>query len=233
MPNTSMEYLPFFGEAGHNPASLLHYSKSTTRRYAYMATEISTRATVPVSTVTAGFAGFFCEITHEPVSVPDCLACAQGGAPGCTMTPALIERIAAGVRPLHFSRSFALANGADFGISVTKLIGCPRRFRLTRQNAYYEKPGALARTQRGTARHTDLALYTGPGLKELRISWSFSYVRLDGSKVQILLTGQPDLLSLRDDGWVITDYKDTENPPRPTYTYTCRIHPEEIAGQPH
>jgi hypothetical protein len=197
-------------------------------------TAITTKvAPAPAPPVTVGFAGFLCEVTEQPVSVQDCLACAQNGAPGCPMTPALVERIAEGVRPLHFSKNFATRSGADFGISVTELIGCPRRFRLVREHAYFEKPTSMARTQRGTARHADLALYSGPGLKELRISWSFTYSHPEGQKVRVILTGQPDLLSLRSDGWLITDYKDTENPPRPTYTYTCHLHPEEIAGKPH
>jgi hypothetical protein len=198
-----------------------------------MATVISTQATVPVSTVTAGFAGFICEVTNAPVAIPDCLACAQEGAPGCPMTPALIERIAAGIRPLHFSQDHAAVNSAQFGISVTELLGCPRRFRLVREHPYYEKPTALANAQRGTARHADLALYSGPGLKELRLSWHFTYTHPDGTKVRIIMTGQPDLLSLRDGGWVITDYKDTQNPPRSTYTYTCHIHPDQVVGRPH
>ena len=197
-----------------------------------MATVISIQATVPVSTVAAGFAGFLCEISGDPVAVQDCLACAANGAPGCPMTPALVERIAEGVRPLNFSKNYATANGADFGISVTELLGCPRRFRLAREHPYYEKPTALANTQRGTARHADLALYSGPGLKELRLSWSFTYTR-ESTKVRVILTGQPDLLFLREGGWFITDYKDTQNPPRPTYTYTCHVHPDQVAGKPH
>jgi len=149
------------------------------------------------------------------------------------MTPALVERILAGIRPQDFSQRHAMASGAQFGISVTELLACPRRFRLVREYPYYEKPTAMARTQRGTARHTDLALYSGPGLKELRLSWAFSYTPPGGLKVMVVLTGQPDLLWLCDGGWVITDYKDTQNPPRPTYTYTCHVHPNVIAGHPH
>ena len=198
-----------------------------------MATTLSPQVIIPLATAQAGFAGFRCEVTGDPIAPPDCLACAQNGAPGCPMTPALVERIVSGIRPLHFSQGHADAAGAKFGVSVTELLGCPRRYRLVREYPYYELPTSLAAAQRGTARHADLALYTGPGLKELRMSWTFTYTHPNGPKIPVILTGQPDLLSLRDGGWFITDYKDTENPPRTTYTYYCKVHSDQVVGRPY
>ncbi|MGB8213551.1 MAG: hypothetical protein WCE68_08335 [Anaerolineales bacterium] len=198
-----------------------------------MATTLSPLVTIPLASAQAGFAGFICEVSGAPVTPPDCLACAQNGAPGCPMTPALVERIITGIRPLQFSQGHATALGAQFGISVTELIGCPRRFRLVREYPYHERPTSLSAAHRGTARHADLALYGGPGLKEFRLAWMFTYTHPNGAKVPVALTGQPDLLALRDGGWFITDYKDTDNPPRTTYTYTCHVHPDQVAGRPH
>jgi len=204
--------------------------------------QVSTQAPVITGQAPAapGFAGFRCEISGDRIAPQDCLACAQNGAPGCPMTPALVERIVAGIRPIHFSQGYADAAGAQFGISVTEVISCPRRFRLVRDYPYYERPTSLAAAHRGSARHSDLALYTGPGLKELRISWKFTYTPAlrgythpNGSKIPVVLTGQPDLLELRGGGWFITDYKDTENPPRITYTYTCHVHPDQVVGRPY
>ncbi len=198
-----------------------------------MATTLSLPAVVPVAVVQAGFAGFLCEVSGDPVAPSECLACAQKGAPGCPMTPALVERIILGIRPLDFSQRRAAAAGAEYGISATELIGCPRRYRLVREHAYHERPTSLAAAQRGAARHADLALYNGPGLKEHRLSWKFHYTHPGGSRIPVVLTGQPDLLTLQDDGWFITEYKDTHNPPRTTYTYTCRVHPDQVAGRPN
>lgn len=198
-----------------------------------MAATSSPGVIIPLATAQAGFVGFRCEVTGDPIAPHDCLACAQNGAPGCPMTPALVERIMADIRPLHFSQDHAAAAGAQFGISVTEVIGCPRRFRLMREYPYYARPTSLAAAQRGTARHVDLALYSGPGLKEFRISWIFTYTHPNGPKIPVVLTGQPDLVTLREDGWLITDYKDTGNPPRTTYTYTCHVHPDQVVGRPY
>ena len=41
-----------------------------------------------------GLVGFVCEVTEEPVTFDECLACAQRGAPGCPMIPSIVHNIA-------------------------------------------------------------------------------------------------------------------------------------------
>ena len=44
-----------------------------------------------------GLVGFLCEVTEEPVTFQECLACAQRGAPGCKMMPAIIHDTASSI----------------------------------------------------------------------------------------------------------------------------------------
>ena len=44
-----------------------------------------------------GLVGFLCEVTEEPVTFQECLACAQRGAPGCPMVPAIIHDTASSI----------------------------------------------------------------------------------------------------------------------------------------
>ena len=162
-----------------------------------------------------GLVGFDCEVTGEPVSFDVCLACAREGAPGCPMTPALVERIRDDIRPQDFAQRLAEEHGADIGFSVTEVIYCPRKQRLSNQYPYNEKPSSLYRMKRGSGVHADLALYSG-GIREARLHWKFLF---GGRKV--LLTGSPDLIETRPDGWYISDYKVTGNPPRRRWVYLC------------
>ena len=61
------------------------------------APKLTGQAIVPAAPAKPGFAGFRCEVSDAPIAPQDCLACAQNGAPGCPMTPALVERIVAGI----------------------------------------------------------------------------------------------------------------------------------------
>ena len=81
---------------------------------------------IPVEPTTSptGFQGFICEVTAERVTAFHCLACARKGAPGCTMTAPVVRGILSNMRP------------ADFGLTVTTLLGCARKARLKRAHPY-------------------------------------------------------------------------------------------------
>ena len=91
------------------------------------------------TTTPIGLAGFLCEVTEEPVTFQECLACAQRGAPGCPMVPAIIHDIASSIRSPEYANDFAKQAGAEVGFSATELLGCPRQYRLKKQNPYWEK----------------------------------------------------------------------------------------------
>lgn len=167
------------------------------------------------TTTQTGLIGLLCEMTEEPVSFDECLACAGRGAPGCPMLPAIIERIRDGLRPPDYAQSMARTRGADFGVSVTELIYCPRAYWLERQHPYRERPRDLYRMLRGTGVHADLAHYS-QGIREVTLTWKFQY-----QGRSILLAGSPDLIEARPQGWFITDYKVTGNPPRTRWVYLC------------
>ena len=154
-----------------------------------------------------GLVGFLCEVTEEPVTFQECLACAQRGAPGCPMVPAIIHDIASSVRSPEYANELAIKAGAEVGFSATELLGCPRQYRLKKQHPYWEKPSGMYRMTFGSGYHAALSTYTG-GIAEQTLTWKF---KLQGKSV--LLVGTPDLVELRPDGWYITDYKVTGNPP--------------------
>ena len=61
------------------------------------------------------FTGFICEVTTNPVTPTECLACARAGPlPGCPMSAPVVKGILDGLRP------------DDFGLTVTTLLGCAR-----------------------------------------------------------------------------------------------------------
>ena len=70
------------------------------------------------------FEGFICEHTGKKVDVGVCLACTRAGAPGCPMTAPVIKGIIDGILP------------DDFGLTVTSLLGCPRKERLKQEWPY-------------------------------------------------------------------------------------------------
>jgi len=181
---------------------------------------------VPLATVPSdpGFQGFLCEVTEDPISCYDCLRCAQGGAPGCPMTPAVIEAIVENRRPSNFAMSIAIEGGATFGISVTELLGCPRQHRLKQAHGWYEKPSSLTSILVGQSVHTALSGYTAANaLVESRMMWRFTYkAEAAGiSPTTVILTGQVDMAEWTADGWLISDYKFSSHPPRASYSYAC------------
>lgn len=172
---------------------------------------------VPVVMPGAGVTGFRCEVTDEPVGQAECLLCAQRGATGCAMIPAYIEQISKDQRPHDFSQQLSRKHGADFGISVTEVLYCPRKLRLKMQHGWTEKPSDFYARWAGTATHAGLEAYSGPGVAEERMIVVFDF---RGQKV--LLSGKPDLVEYAPSlGWTITDYKRTGWPPRQSYSYAC------------
>ncbi|MCF6278378.1 MAG: hypothetical protein L3J16_06490, partial [Anaerolineales bacterium] len=188
-----------------------------------MTTKTKLRATIPIVASGAGMRAFECEVTAEEVSPAECLDCASRGAPGCTMFPAYIRQIIKDARPHDFSQRLAKAHGADFGISVTELIYCPRKFRLKMQHGWTEKPSGFYARFQGTAVHAALEEFDGAGIVEERLIATFDY-----RGKMILFSGKPDLVTWSDAGWLITDYKRTGWLPRTSYSYACPICDEII-----
>ena len=155
----------------------------------------------------AGLAGFLCEVTEEPVTFQECLACAQRGAPGCPMIPAVLHDITTSMRSSEYANDKAKAAGAEVGFSVTELLGCPRQYRLKKQHPYWEKPSSMYRMAFGSGYHAALAQYPD-GIKEQTLTWKFTFL---GKSV--LLVGTPDFINATPNGWYILDYKETGNPP--------------------
>ena len=154
-----------------------------------------------------GLVGFLCEVTEQPVSFQGCLACARQGAPGCSMVPAVIHTAMNSIRDPQYAQKLAEQAGAEIGYSVTELLSCTRQIRLKADVSYYEKPSALYRMNRGTGYHNLLSQYTD-GVREEKLTWRFTY-----RGKSILLVGTPDMIELTPEGWFITDYKVTGNPP--------------------
>src|SRR5258708_19719925 len=95
---------------------------------------------MPMTTTTAtptGLVGLQCEVTGEPVSFSECLACAQRGAPGCPMIPAVIHTIANSRRDPEYANALAKNAGAKQGFSVTELLPSPPQYTL---NPHYPYP---------------------------------------------------------------------------------------------
>ncbi|MBI1793421.1 MAG: PD-(D/E)XK nuclease family protein [Chloroflexi bacterium] len=154
-----------------------------------------------------GLAGFLCEVTEEPVTFQECLACAQRGAPGCPMMPAVLHDIMNSIRDPEYADNMAKQAGAEVGFSVTELIGCPRQHVLKKKNPYWEKPSSMYRMAFGSGYHAALAQYPS-GIKEQTLTWKFTFL---GKSV--LLAGTPDFIEASPNGWHIVDYKETGNPP--------------------
>jgi hypothetical protein len=154
-----------------------------------------------------GLVGFLCEVTDEPITFSECQTCAEKGAPGCPMVPAIIHNIASGIRDSDYANILAKENGADIGFSATELVGCPRQHVLKKKHPFREKPSAMYRMSFGSGYHAALSEYPN-GIKEQRLIWKFDYL---GRKV--LLVGTPDIVELTPSGWLISDYKVTANPP--------------------
>jgi len=154
-----------------------------------------------------GLVGFLCEVTDQPVSFQECLACARKGAPGCSMVPAVIHTATNSIRDPLYAQKLAEQAGAEVGFSVTELLSCARQTRLKAEVPYFEKPSALYRMNRGTGYHRLLSQYTD-GIREETLSWKFTF-----RGTSISLVGTPDMIEATPNGWLITDYKVTGNAP--------------------
>jgi hypothetical protein len=127
------------------------------------------------------FEGFICELSQEAVSPTHCLECAREGAPGCPMTAPVVKGILDGLRP------------DDFGITVSVLLGCPRKVRLMREWPYYLKPSESWWVYRGQLMHGvayEFARHDENAIAETRFSMLVDTVK--GGMIKI--SGQPDLV---------------------------------------
>lgn len=150
----------------------------------------------------AGFQGFWCESTGEPVIPAACVACARAGAkPGCHQSAPVLLGVLAGLRPL------------DFGLTVTTLLGCARKARLMQTEPYWLKPSEAWWAFRGQMLHGVSAAHAqtlAPSVAETRFSMLVNDVEI---------SGQPDLVLL--DRAHLVDYKTTASVPGPWRTWTC------------
>ena len=152
------------------------------------------------------FAGFACEITDEPVTPADCLACARSGPlPGCPMTAPVVKGILDGLRP------------DDFGLTVTTLLGCARKARLKVGFDYYTRPRELWWSYRGQLLHGVAAAYAASDPHAIAERRFTMVLEAGGAFVEI--SGQPDLVYT--DTAVLIDYKTTKAVPGAWRTYTC------------
>ena len=151
------------------------------------------------------FAGFYCEATHpeQPtVLSADCLACArQGALPGCALTAPVVKGILKGLR------------AEDFGLTVTTLLGCPRKWRLQQTEPYWLKPSEAWWAYRGQLMHGIAAEYARDDYNAIA-ERRFSLMVGDTE-----ISGQPDLVLV--DRRHLVDYKTTKSVPGPIRTWTC------------
>jgi hypothetical protein len=152
------------------------------------------------------FQNFICETTGEPVAPQTCLACARNGAlGGCPMTAPVIKGILANLRP------------DNFGITITTLLGCPRKFQLKQEWDYNLRPSELWWAYRGQLMHDVSARYAQDdpnAVVEQRYS-----VMVEAPAGLNIISGQPDLVYL--DRHHVLDFKTTKAVPGPWRVYTC------------
>jgi hypothetical protein len=152
------------------------------------------------------FQTFICEISGEPTLPQDCLACARKGAlPGCPMTAPVVKGILANMRP------------DDFGVTITTLLGCPRKFQLKQEWDYSLRPSELWWTYRGQLMHDVSARYA-QGDPDAVVEQRYS-VMVDAPQGLNIISGQPDLVYL--DRRHILDFKTIKAVPGPWRVYTC------------
>lgn len=154
------------------------------------------------------FAGFYCEVTEQPVATEQCLTCARAGAlAGCPMTAPVIKGILSNLRP------------DNFGLTVTTLLGCPRKERLKQLHSYWLKPTELWWAYRGQLMHGIAAQYIAGdanAFAEMRLAALFP----SGNSDELAeITGQPDLVLL--DLKKLVDHKTTKSVPGPWRTWLC------------
>lgn len=152
------------------------------------------------------FSGFVCEADGSPVAPDACLACARNGAqPGCHLTAPVINGIRRNLRP------------DDFGLTITTLLGCPRKQRLMQTHAYWIKPSEAWWSYRGQLMHGISAQYAEDdpfAIAEKRYKMT---IEIAGKPVTI--SGQPDVILI--DRACLTDYKTTQRVPGPWRTWAC------------
>lgn len=152
------------------------------------------------------FQNFICEVTGEPTPPQACLACARSGAlPGCPMTAPVVKGILANMRP------------DDFGVTITTLLGCPRKFQLKQEWDYNLRPSEMWWAYRGQLMHDVSARYAQDdpnAVVEQRYS-----VMVEAPEGLNIISGQPDLVYL--DRRHILDFKTIKAVPGPWRAYTC------------
>jgi len=148
------------------------------------------------------FRGFICCVTGMQVSPNACYGCALKGAQlGCHFTAPIIRGIT--------------ENSQDRGLnhlSVTELLGCPRKVVLKKEHDYWVKPDEAYWAFRGELGHLAMERCAqGPGMvAEKRIE-----AVVDG----FTITGKPDVIY--PDRQSLQDYKTTRKVPGNWKTYTC------------
>jgi len=148
------------------------------------------------------FQGFVCEVTGERVSPNTCYVCAQRGAQtGCNFTAPIIRGIS--------------ENSQDRGLShlsVTELLGCPRKTVLRKEHDYWVRPGEAYWAFRGEIGHLAVERCAqGPDMvAEKRME-----AKVDG----FTITGKPDVIY--PDREHLEDYKTTKRVPGTWKIYTC------------
>ncbi|MBU0494075.1 MAG: hypothetical protein KKB13_19685 [Chloroflexi bacterium] len=165
-------------------------------------------------------AGFICELDGWPRTYDECRACAaapdspglatyrrrpgpkaQGGGKhvACHFTPPLLASIWEAVHR---------RDPAEAGISVTMLLGCPRKVALEQATDYYVAPSSLYWLWRGIIGHAGLEGAASDGaIVEQR------FRRLVPG-TDLVISGQPDIVYPA--AGRLVDYKTTKRAPQPT-----------------
>lgn len=169
------------------------------------------------------FQGFLCEADaplQARVTAADCLACARRGAlPGCHQTAPVLRGILAGMRsdtgePRGSSKPGRAAAGP---LTVTTLLGCPRKRRLMQTEPYWLRPAQSWWAFRGQLMHGISAAAAGDDpavIAEVRFS-----APVPTPAGHLVISGQPDLVYT--DRRHLVDYKTTRSVPGPWRTWTC------------
>src|SRR5512139_484381 len=152
-------------------------------------------------------AGLICDAEGLPVTIEACLTCARSGAlPGCHQTAPVLNGIVQGLRP------------DDYGLTVTTLIGCLRKWRLMRDIAYWLKPAQSYWAYRGQLLHGVAARYAiddPNAIAEQRFTITIDLP--NGRSIEV--SGQPDLVLI--DQRTLIDYKTTKAVPTGWRSYVC------------
>ena len=148
------------------------------------------------------FKGFICEATGMQVAPSACCACALKGAqPGCNFTAPIIRGI------IENSQDRKLNH-----LSVTELLGCPRKVVLRKEHDYWIKPSEAYWAFRGQIGHLAVEGYArGPGMVAEK--------RMEACVDGFTITGKPDVVY--PDRRHLEDYKTCKRVPGTWKIYTC------------